>query len=68
MNVYLTKYKPPKKYVILSERKRVEGSWHRFDCKCNFKCEDPSTSLRSAQDDKLVSLLRETIIYGSFED
>ena len=20
--------------VILSERKRVEGSWHRFDCKC----------------------------------
>jgi hypothetical protein len=63
MIVYLTKDKPQKKHVILSERKRVEGSWHRFDCKCNCYCEDPSTPLRSAQDDKLVSLLRETIIY-----
>ena len=47
--------------VILSDRNEVEGvegSWHLIDRKCNHKCEDPSTSLRFAQDDNAVGGLQ----------
>ena len=39
--------------VILSERERVERSSHDRDCLADIWCEDPSTSLRFAQDDAL---------------
>ena len=40
------------KFVILSERQRVEESTHFGHCNANIWCEDPSAPFHAAQDDK----------------
>ena len=52
----ITKLNPCNKVCHPEQAKRVEGSSHLDDCMGNGKCVDPSTPLRSAQDDRGLTL------------
>ena len=50
----ITKRNPTKKACHFEQAKRVEESSHRDDICSGDQCQDPSTTLRSAQDDNVL--------------